>query len=152
MPSNKKPRRPYRPRGKTTYPDLHDVGLIYRPMYRLFDQLLNDEVLTVKGVPVFNDWQGSLCAVTPALDGWCDCWERIRDGEGVSISLDATRKLSKMLNLSVPLQLQDVQDAYREVLETQRLVMKIPKSKLGEYMRTEQIAIELNRLGVLNGA
>jgi hypothetical protein len=151
MPANRKPRRPYRPRA-SVYPDLHDVGLIFRPIHDMFDQLRTGEVDAVRGKPIFTDWQGGLCEIAPALDGWADCWARIAAGEGLTLPLDATRRLVKRLLFDVPMTPEDVQAAYAEIFACQRACMKITRAKMGDYMRVEQVAIELDRIGVPRAA
>ena len=151
MPANKKPRKPYRPRA-SIYPDLHDVGLVFRPIHNLFEQLRAGEVDCSRGVPIFRDWQGQWCEVAPALEGWAGCWERIAAGEGVQVSTVAIRKLAKRLKFDVPVTEEEVEDAWREVLATQRLTMRIPRKKIGDYMRTEQIAVEMEERGLTYAA
>lgn len=151
MPRNAKPRKPYRPRA-SLYPDLHDVGMIFRPIHRLFDQLREGEVDSAQGRPIFLDWTGTWCDVVPALDGWVGCWKRITAGEGVEVDLSAVSKLARYLDNGVPLTEDMVDQAWQQIMVTQRLTMKITRKALGDYMRTEQIAIELEQLGVANAA
>lgn len=147
MPRNSKPRKPYRPR-QSIYPDLHDVGLIFRPIFNLFEQLRAGEVDAVKGRPVFRDWQGQLCEVVPALEGWAGCWDRIAAGERLQLSTEAIKKMAKRLQYDVPLTEEEVDAAWQEVLVTQRLCLRIPRVTMGRYMRDEQISIEVDRLGL----
>lgn len=148
MPANKKPRRPYRPRDKSIYPTLHDVGLIFRPIHRLFDQLRSGEIDSADGQPIFLDWQGNWCEVVPALDGWAGCWERIAAGEGLVLSTAAVRQLARSLADDVELTEDQVDAAWQEVLATQRATLRIPRKTMGNYMRTELVAIEVDRLGL----
>lgn len=151
MPRNAKPRKPYRPRA-SIYPDLHDVGLIFRPIHRLFDQLRQGEIDSARGKPLFLDWQGQWCEVVPALEGWADCWERISAGERLGLSLAAVRRLAKLLEYDVPMTEQQIEAAWQEVLATQHATMRVTRRALGGYMRTEQIAIEIDRLGLAHAS
>jgi len=151
MPANKKPRKDYRPRA-SIYPDLHDVGTIFRPIHTMFDQLRAGEVDAVRGRPVFTDWMGEICEVVPALEGWISCWQRIIDGERLAIKLDGLRKIAKRLDLGVIMTEEDVEAGWREVLACQRATTRIPRKTLGSYMRTEQIAIEVEQRGLTYAA
>lgn len=151
MANNKKPRKPYRPRA-SIYPDLHDVGLIFRPIHTMFDQLRAGEIDAVQGRPVFTDWQGEICGVVPALEGWISCWQRIIDGERLAIKLDGLRKIAKRLDLGVIMTEEDVEAGWREVLACQRATMRIPRKTMGSYVRVEQIAIEVEQRGLTYAA
>ena len=151
MAANKKPRRPYTPRA-SIYPDLHDVGLIFRPIHHLFAQLREGEVDSARGAPIFKDWQGQWCEVVPALEGWSECWIRIAAGEGIDLPMVAVRKLASRLKYDVPMQPDDVAAAMVEIMACQRATLKIPRRTMGEYMRTEQVAIELDRIGARHAA
>jgi hypothetical protein len=151
MPRNSKPRRPYR-RRVSLYPDLHDVGLIFRPIHTMFDQLREGEIDAVRGRPVFTDWMGEICEVVPALEGWISCWQRIIDGERLVFSLDGLRKISKRLDLGIMLTDDELEAGWREVLACQQATMQITRRAMGSYMRTEQISIELEQRGLVDAA
>ena len=147
MPRNAKPRKPYRPRF-SVYPDLHDVGLIFRPIHHLFDQLRQGEVDSAQGKPIFKDWHGQWCEVVPALDGWVGCWARIAAGERITIDLSAVTKLARCLEYGMPMTPEQVENAWQQIMVTQRLTLKIPRRTMGKYMRDEQIQVEVDRLGL----
>lgn len=151
MPRNAKPRRRYTPR-QSIYPDLGDVAKIFRPIHVLFDQLRSGEVDSAKGAPIFKDWLGHWCEVVPALEGWADCWERISAGEGLQLSLSAVRKLARRLDYDVPLTYDDLEAAWQEIVACKHATLKVTRRALGDYMRTEQIQIEVDRLGLAHAS
>lgn len=151
MPKPKKPGRAYRPR-QSDYPTLIDIGRVFRPVMTVFNQLREGAVFSAKGVPIFKDWTGEWCEIVPALEGWCDCWERIANGEGFDLDLSPARKLSKRLKFDVPLQPEEVDAAYSVMARCQGLMLRVTRARLAGYMRTEQIQIEMDRLGVSNVA
>lgn len=151
MPRNHKPRKSYR-RRLSVYPDLEDVGLIFRPIARLFDQLRKGEVDSAKGRPIFIDWRGKWCEAAPALDGWADCWERIASGEKLSLSMVAVRRLSNRLDFGISLTEDEVEAAWQEIAACKAVMLRVPRRLMGAYLRTEQVAIELSRIGVLDAA
>jgi hypothetical protein len=129
--------------------------MVFRPIHALYEQLRSGEIDSVRGRPVFKDWQGDWCEVVPALQGWADCWQRIADGEKLSLPMTATLKLANRLSYGTPVGPGDIEASWQEMLATQRAILRIPRKAMGSYMRTQQIADEFSKLadsaGVVNG-
>ncbi len=149
MPTSKKPRKKYKPRIQI-YPDLHEINLIFRPIVSIFESLLSGEIESVKGEPVFRDWQGNLCEVSPALEGWCDCFARIGAGESVDIKLPMTRKIAAKLKYGTPLSIDEVKEALNELGLCRSLISRTTRDKLKSYMKVEEIQIEFDKMGLTN--
>lgn len=145
MPVSQKPRHRRAPKGNLP-PTPGQASETFLPVYVLLRDLLRGEVDSVQGKPIMRVWDGALVEVCPALEGWISCWQRIIDGERLTIDLAPLRQVHRYLVNSVLLTPDLVQRA--KVVTDQCLTAygRIPRGRLQGYSRTEQIAVELEAI------
>ncbi len=155
MPISAKPRKRHNVR-KTAHSPIHQrphpvqAWRAFEPIYALLDQLRAGEVDAVRGRPVMRDWgSNELLEVGPALEGWIGCWQRIIDGERLPIDLTALRQVQRFLANDLMLN-PDLVDRARTITDAcYQAYLRIPRGRMIEYSKTEQIQIELESLGIV---
>ncbi|MBK6414045.1 hypothetical protein [Sphingopyxis sp.] len=158
MPRSQKPRKRHN-RTKTAAQDLSrpphmwQVWRTFEPLYQLFDSLRDGEIDAVGGVPVMPIWgRGEVMEVPPVLDGWVCCWERIVAGEGLPIDLSPLRQMQRYLANGVMMTSELLRRARAVTDQCYRAYAAMPRERAISYTRTEQIAIELESLGIVPAA
>lgn len=121
----------------------------FEPVYKLFDTLKSGEIDAVQGKPVMADWDSELMEVAPALDGWICCWKRIIAGESLAIDLKPMLALYRNLKYGVMLQDRHLLQAKDCTDACYQAYLRIPRGRMIEYSKTEQIQIELESLGIV---
>ena len=155
MPISAKPRKRHNMR-KTAHSPIHQrphpvqAWRAFEPIYALLDQLRAGEVDAVRGRPVMCDWgSNELLEVCPALDGWICCWKRIIAGEKLAIDLKPMVVLYRNLKYGVMLQDRHLLQAKDCTDACYQAYLRIPRGRMIEYSKTEQIQIELESLGIV---
>lgn len=150
MAGNKRPKKRYNPRKHAMRPTFVSVD----EAYRIFDPvrsilaILRGEVETINGYPVMKDWEGTYSRVDYALIGWAECWDRLfgtTDNEPI-------RRLAAKLANGVPVFEEDLLavDAILDV--QQRAMVRMRVEDVTSSMTTQQIAVELETLGLREAA
>lgn len=121
----------------------------FDPVYRLLDTLRTGEIDSQQGKALMVDWDGVQIEVVPALDGWICCWQRIIDGVQLPIDLSSLRQLLRYLTHNVMLTYEIIDAAYVVTDQCYQAYCQLPRQVIIGYSNTEQIAIELESLGVL---
>lgn len=154
MPVSRKPRKRHNV-FKTARPPLDRPPHIFQayrtfdPIYRLLDTLRQGEIDSQQGKALMDDWDGERMEVGPALDGWICCWQRIIDGQQLVIDLAPLRQLHRYLIHDILLTV-DLIDAAQLVTDhCYRAYCSLPREVVISYSKTEQIAIELDSLGLI---
>ena len=120
----------------------------FKPIRELVRQLRAGEVDTVKGVPIMPEWTGGYVEVCPALEGWASCWQRINEAEGLGITATASERVAKALHYGKPLTVEEV-EAFAQEVEAQAAAYAVmPMSVIRRHILTEQVAIQLDEMGI----
>lgn len=150
MPASSKPRKPYHPRRTQAVlmrPD--QVHQVFRPIDAILEALHGGLIETISGVPVFRDWHDQWCAVSPALEGWADCWDRIAREEGFThINTAPVRRVASKLKLDSPLMEAEVARLAAVIRDCRMAIRRIPIERIRLYMKTEEIAAKVEALGL----
>lgn len=155
MPKSKKPRKRYNAAAtahRKNVPTFIEAFQMFDPIYRVMEQLEFGEVECVQGRPVFEAHDGDLYEISSAMIGWCDCWQRICDAQGLMFESAPLRKLAKRLECGVPLTIDEVSAARKVIDFTRQVFAKTPVEVLRHNSVTEQIAIEFERLKLKEAA
>jgi hypothetical protein len=151
MPTSAKPRR----RGnhlrlkRTTLarPLPHEVDLVFRPLDLMFAQLRAGEIDAVQGRPVFRSFEGELCEVCPALEGWIESWRLIDQRFGLDIGVKPLETLRRKLYYSIPLETAEVDAAWATVCaERVAYAQKLDVHKVKSIVRTAEIKLEMESI------
>lgn len=132
--------------GDTQRERLRKAEMTFRPILEVITQLRSGEVDCVRGRPVATDWCGDLMEISPVMEGWADCWERVSRHEGIPIDIAAIKKVATCLRLDVPMQPEQVEACARAIQACYDAYLILPKSALTKHIRAEQIAIELDAI------
>lgn len=124
------------------------LAATFRPIRALVAQLRAGEVDTVQGVPVMPEWSGQMVEVCPALEGWASCWQRINDAEGLGITTTACERVAKSLHYGKPLTPEEVEAFAKEVEAQAAFYAVLPLSVIRRHILTEQVAIQLDEMGI----
>jgi hypothetical protein len=152
MAKSKKPRRrfdPYRAARLIKRPGLHEALVVFEPLYRLFRQLETGEVDAVMGRPVMPEKHGEMVEIAPALLGWSDLWDRMAKAEGLQLDLVPLRRIARKLSAVSPLTESDLEAGKVCLDHTYRAFMRLPPHKIRHHAAMEEIAINLQRAGLL---
>lgn len=154
MPTSKKPRRRHNPRRMqvTNKPTMTSVFMLFDPIYTAFDKLAAGEIESVRGRPVFKDWEGNWCEVAPAMQGWADCWDRICQRQGMRMDMEPLRKMSRKLSYDSPLTEAEVAAGRAAIDQTREAFRSLPVEVTKDAALTEQIAIQLETNGLKQAA
>ena len=155
MPISKRPRHRHN-RIKTSQAPMHlpphpvHAWRTFEPIYVLLDQLQTGSIDAVQGRPVMRAWESNeFVEVVPALDGWICCWKRIVAGEKLAIDLKPMVALFRNLKFGLMLQERHLIQAKDCTDACYQAYLRIPRGRMIEYSRTEQIQIELESLGIV---
>lgn len=132
-------------------PMLHEVELVYGPIDAFLDQLSHGEIdCTDTGVAIFRDREGHFYEAVPALEGFAEVWQVLSDRHGLSIDLTPLSQLAKRLKYSMPCDPDFVAQVARCVDLTRQAYMRMDVYDTKSVVRTQQIRIEMEELGILN--
>lgn len=151
MAKNKKPAKRYNPlkfnnRPSRIMPD--EAFRTFQPVRLAVSMLRSGEVPVDRGYPVMKDWMGDWVRMDVALEGWANCWDRLFG----AIDCSALRKLAKKLENGVLLNESELDDVDRLLDLQQAAFVRMDSSVVLDKMRTEEIAIELDSLGLREAA
>lgn len=148
MPGNPKPRRrdgrQRKRRKAVTRPLRSEVELVFRPLDLIFAQLRAGEVDACQGRPVFRSFEGELCEVCPALEGWIASWRALNERFTLEIPVKPLETLRRKLHYSIPLEPAEVDAAWATVC-AQRVAYshKLDVYEVKSVVRTAEIKLEL---------
>lgn len=150
MAGNKRPKKRYNPlkhANRPTFVSVDEAYRIFDPVRKLLSAL-RGEVETINGYPVSMDWDGRYARIDFMLISWSECWDKLFKTE----SNTPLRRLAAKLANGVPLFESDLDDA-EAVLDVQQSAMvRMRASDVASSMTTQQIAIQLENLGLLEAA
>lgn len=127
------------------------ANVIARPMREVMDMLAQGEVFEIDGQafmkmpevdPQFAE-QSEWCAISPAIDGWIDCWSRLAP----DINTYHLGVLAERLASDKPITQRLVELARDEFDATVRRIVDLPDGAIKGAVRTTQIAWEMEKLG-----
>lgn len=132
---------------KARSPSLMETLAIFKPIIEGINSL-RDEVITVHGYPAFIDHKGQLSRIDHALTGWIDCWKRMDP------TMDTTplSKLAKKLEYGTPIFEEEIEACTTCVNKQIGRFMTLPTEAILHHAMTEQIAIQLEQLGIKESA
>lgn len=154
MPKSKKPRKAYRPGGRTVKnrcPSLLEMHALFSPIFNTLDDLSSGEVEHDKGIPIML-FDGEWCAIHSAMIGWACCWDRICADQGIEYDSEPLRKLARKLENGVMLELEDIERARNNIEQTRHVFRTTPAHILRKHSLTEQIAIEFEKRDLIKEA
>lgn len=132
---------------KKNTPSLDETLAIFKPIIAGIYSL-RDEVPTINGYPAFLDYQGEWSRIDQALRGWIDCWKRLDP------NLDTTplQKLAKKLEYGTPIFEDELQACVACLNRQIGRFLVLPVSHILHHTMTEQIAIQLEQMGIKEAA
>ena len=101
---------------------------------------------------VFLDWEGVYCEVKAAMAGWCDAFERLSRDTGGELQLLAIRKMAKWLSAGIPIPDDLIKSFRAELDQCATLYSSVPAYQIVRSMKTEQIGIEFDSMGLTENA
>ncbi|UCV02333.1 hypothetical protein [Dechloromonas denitrificans] len=133
-------------------PGVADMHKAFAPIDQLLASLDQGEVDIEGATPVMRDWDG-WCEIAPAVQGWCDCWERIarRMGETVP-DLAFLRRIANRLAAGMLLDTADIDRAHAVIARCRALYFACPVWIRKSAVQDEMIAIALDDLGLRRAA
>jgi hypothetical protein len=149
MPRSAKPRRrrgfPLQlKRGAAARPLPHEVDLVFRPIDAMFEQLRNDQVDAVRGRLVFVSFEGELCEICPALEGWIKVWELLDRRFELGIPTQPLDVLRRKLDAGMPLELTEVDAAWQTICAQRRAyAWRLDMFEVKSVVRTAEIKLAL---------
>lgn len=149
MATNKKPRKRYNPNKlcrTQNKPRLDSVYHIFAPIYTALDKIKSGEIEEINGRVMFKDFEGHWCDLAYAMLGWGSCWERIGKHENIEYDSEPLTRIAKKLDLGMLLEERDVEVFKEHIDYTKKIFMSLPVHVTKELAKTEQIAIECERL------
>lgn len=116
------------------------------PLHRALSSLLQGEVDSVKGHPVFEiKWAGnSIARIDEALNGFVSLVERMEPGTERTQAIQA---VSKKLYYGIMLTEQEIYAAIGELSQLEDLIIRFPRKQLMDWVQTEQISCALQARG-----
>lgn len=122
----------------------------FEPIFAFLQQMATGSIDAIQGRPVMRAWESNeLLEVCPALDGWICCWKRIIAGEKLAIDLTPMVILYRNLKYGVMLQEPHIARAMACTNACYQAYLRIPRGRMVDYSKTEQIQIELESLGIV---
>lgn len=124
---------------------LTDMIKAFRPIDQLLAALYQGEIDVEGSTPIMRDWDG-WTEIVPAINGWCDCWERIARHMATPLDLGFLRRLANRLAAGILLDLPDVDRALHLVTRCRALYFACPLWLRKSAVQDELIAIALDNL------
>lgn len=134
-------RATYKQRQKLTR---RDIRTFMDPIFAGVRQLRTGEVDAVRGYAVQADWNGGHVRMDYCLNGYLALIERL-DANQHKHNLET---IAKRLEHGVLLSIQLIDDALTELKQHQDMLLSKTRDEVAGAARTEQIAIELQALGI----
>ncbi|HJW25151.1 MAG TPA: hypothetical protein VJ576_09655 [Rhodocyclaceae bacterium] len=129
-----------------------DMFSAFEAIDGLMAELATGEITMEGPAPVMRDWEGDWCEVSPALHGWCDCWERIARAMGQPLDLAFLRRLASRLENGVLLCITDLDRASALIDRCRALYLACPTRTRQAAVLDERIAIALDEHGLRRAA
>lgn len=151
MARNKKPRHRYNPARalrRRGFPGMADMFQIFNPIYTAFEQLANGTYFEADGVPVFKDCFGDWSEISTAMRGWNDCFARICRNTGRPFNPEPLNNLADALTEGGEITREQLNEALQVIGYTQMIFRSTPAEAIRSYARDENIAIELQTMGL----
>lgn len=125
-------------------PHITEALAIFKP---IIDSIhaLRDEVMTIRGFPVFVDHRHELSRIDQALHGWVDCWKRLAP----DMDQAPMERLYKKLEYGTPVTENDISQAIALINRQISRFMVMQVSHIKHHTIAEQISIELEQLGFI---
>lgn len=128
-----------------------DMFKAFLPMDRLLESIEQGELYHDNLGPIMRDYDG-WCDVAPAIQGWCDCWERIARYMSKHLDLGPLRRMANRLTAGILLEISDLEKARTVVEKCRQLYFACPIPVRKRAVMEEQISIELESLGLKEAA
>lgn len=118
MPAKKRRNKPYTPK-PVRVPKMMLCQSDFQQVDSLISMLENGEVLEAQGNVVMYSMEGELYQVAPALETWCDYWQKIADINNITLDDAPLRTLINKVNCNIQITLDMVKKA-KSVVHIQR--------------------------------
>lgn len=128
---------------KTSNPTFLETMAIFKPIIDGINSL-RGEVITWRGFPAFFDHQGEISRIDQALRGWIDCWKRLDD----SLDASSMARLCTKLEYGMPIAEDDIDSVILTINRQIARFQVLPVDKIMHHALTEQIAIQMDALGI----
>ena len=150
MAKNKKPAKRYNPlkfanRPSRVMPD--EAFRIFQPVRDALNAL-RGEVMVHRGYPVMLDWQGQYSRIDIVLVGWADCWDALFG----ALDNSPVRRLAKKLEAGMMIEESELEEVERLIDVQQGKFVGMDVKGVGSKMRTQEIAIHMDELGLREAA
>ena len=132
---------------KAKTPNVVETLAIFKPIIEGINSL-RDEVMTINGYPAFVDHKGELSRIDLALAGWIDCWKRIDP----SMDTAPLAKLAKKLEYGSPIFEEEIEACAACINKQISRFLTLPTERIIHHAMTEQIAIQLEQMGIKEAA
>lgn len=128
------------------------ANIIAKPMREAMEMLAKGEVFDIEGQafmrmpevdPEFAD-QAEWCEISPAIEGWIDCWKRLAP----DISTYHMGVLADRLSRDKPITQRLVEQAREEFEKTVSRILDIPEGEIKSAVLTTQISWEVEKIGM----
>lgn len=128
-------KRGARGNAKAYIPPLFDCWTQFDSIERLFIQLKAGAVEVEGNQITIMGLHGERYAVLPALEGWITYWSTLATRHSIPYDDTAMRKLAKSLEYDKPLQLTEVEAAYKVVDLQRRMFRALPRKEVAEVAK-----------------
>lgn len=132
---------------KASTPSLIETLAVFNPIIAGINSLRN-EVPTVNGYPAFIDHTGKWSRIDHALVGWIDCWKRMDP----SFDCAPLAKLAKKLEYGTPIFEEEIEACAACINKQISRFLTLPTERIIHHAMTEQIAIQLQQMGIKGAA
>jgi hypothetical protein len=106
---------------------------------------LRGEVNAARGIPLMRDWSGDELYMHVIFISWSNSFDRL----GTSIDGKPLRDLAKKLEHGTPVFPEEVDRAEALLLRQRSVYSRLKADDVVAAMRTEQIAVEMSALGLV---
>lgn len=136
---------PRRRRTGPARPSLAEVHRCFAPIDHVFDCLEAGEIDTQGDVPVFRDFEdGRWYALCPAMEGWCELWERLAQHYRLPLDTGPLRGLVGKLERDEPLSPAEIKAGRAVINLARRAYMGMDVYEVKGFVRTQQIKMQLD--------
>lgn len=127
-----------------TLPAALDEFTVFDMPQTLLDKITQSgEVVEIQGAVVFRDPSGEWNQLCPALEGWIFAWEKISKELNANLDLSALKRLSKKLDVAMPLTQTECDCALAALDACRKLFRASNRKQIMQISRDAQIAILL---------
>lgn len=126
-------------------PALLDEFTVFDMPQTMLDKLINGEIESVHGVPVFYDNEGGLNEICPALQGWIYTWQRINEKLNANIDLAPLQCINNKLNADSIITMNEVMAARQSLDGMRKFFRSTDRKAVCEITKTAQIAMLLEQ-------